>query len=247
MLLSVLPLATMVEPRGESVATQVASTPLSVAWKNQALRRLVAYGVVLSLVNGLTQAAQGIYPVRAVGLDFLWLMGFRSVMYLGQSASGPYIGWLADRFGNRPLLIVSQMFVALGPLFYFLASAEHTWILGFAFVAWIAYAGINVAQPALLLRLSPSRDAASEVSIYYAFSGLAYGLGSLAGGISFDLLTEAHWSWSVGSETFDVYDLFFLGGTLARLLSVVLLVRLIEPSAVRLRDVFTAAARQNKC
>ena len=246
MLLSVLPLARMAEARNRRSINDTNSTSFRAAFQNQALLRLAAYGVVLSLINGLTQAAQGMYPYRVLGLDFLWLMGFRSMMYLGQSASGPSAGWLADRFGNRPVLIVSQVIVASGPLFFYLASAEQVWILGLAFLAWIAYAGINVAQPALLLKLGPSRDAATEISIYYAFSGLAFGIGSLVGGAALDQLIAAQWFWKFGGAIFDVYDSFFLFGTIARLFSVVLLIRLIEPDAQRLRDLLSGATTRSR-
>ena len=73
---------------------------------------------------GITQAAQGIYPYRELNLHLLWMLLLPMMMRLGQGGLSPWVGRLSDRIGNRPVMIVSQAFVALGPLFYLFATPE---------------------------------------------------------------------------------------------------------------------------
>jgi len=68
-------------------------------------------------------------------------------MRIGQWGVSPWIGRLADRLGNRPVMIVSQLLVAAGLLFFALATPQHwAWLIG-AWVLWVAYAGLNVCLP----------------------------------------------------------------------------------------------------
>ncbi|MCA9247162.1 MAG: MFS transporter [Planctomycetales bacterium] len=245
MLLAVAPLAHMADPKSAD-ANAAGRASLGPALRNAALWRLVAFGIVFSFVNGTTQAPQAIYAYRVLEFSLLAMMLFRSVMFAGQSLIGPRVGWLADRFGNRPVMVVSQVLIALGPLFHLLSTPERRWPLAVAYVAWIAYAGINVGLPAMLLKLGDRREASPRVSIYFAVTGLAYGCGTLLGGALFDWMTETEFALRLGATVLDPFGAFFLFGTVGRLLAALLLVQLIEPGAFCLRDLVSAAARQSR-
>ncbi|MBN2475101.1 MAG: hypothetical protein JXB62_10870 [Pirellulales bacterium] len=189
--------------------------------------RLLLFGCWLSLANGLTQSAQFSYPKQVLGITLLTMLAVQTGMRLGQSAVSPRLGWLADRWGNRPVMIGCLLLVAQGPLFYLLATPLHwQWFLG-AWLAWIAYAGLNVCLPNVMLKLSPREADTPYIATYYAVTGLCYAASTLAGGMLFD---RCRYETIVlfGRWAVDYYQYAFLLGWIARCEGVLVLWLLIE-------------------
>jgi MFS family permease len=200
-------------------------------------RRLLAYRLWFSFFNGLGQAALNIYPRAVLGLGVLPMQLLPFGMRLGQLAASPAVGGFADRRGNRPVLVASQALVALGPLFYLLATPERSWWIVGAWLAYIAYAGTNICLPTLMLKLSPEVDNASHVAVFETLHGLAYGLSVIAGGMLFDELRRLDASWQLGSIVLDRFGLMFVAGAVTRALGIAWLVRIDEPGAKTWRKI----------
>jgi MFS family permease len=237
MLASLLPLARMPSIPLTGLARRAPSlAALAAPIGDRLFLRLIAVGCWLSLVNGVSQSAQNASHRALFGFPLFVILAFQAEMRLGQGAICPVIGRLVDRLGNRPVLIVSQLIVATGPLFYFFAAVGDRWWVAAAWVAWIAYAGMNVGLPNLMLKLSPGGNSTVYIAAYFGVTGLVYGSATVAGGWLLDVLADGVWTWRSSRYVVDPYQVLFLVGFAGRLLGVVLLVRLIEPGAWRLRD-----------
>ena len=100
--------------------------------------RLLLFGCWFSFFNGVTQSAQNYYPMQVLGISLLLSLALSTGMRLGQWGISPWVGALADRLGNRPVMIVSQLLVAAGLLFLAAATPAHwMWFTG-AWVLWVA-------------------------------------------------------------------------------------------------------------
>ena len=199
--------------------------------------RLLLFSCCFSIVNGVTAAAQEAYPVRVLGIDYAARQVLQGLMRTGQFLVAPWAGRLADRYGNRPLLIVSQLITATGPLFFLAATPERPWLVAGAFVVWIAYAGINVGLDNIKLKLAPWHNNAPYLALYHALSDLANGVAIVAGGALLDQLIQAS-DAPVGSmAAMGVYAQLFLVAWIGRTLLVALLARLVEPGAKRVSDI----------
>src|SRR6476469_8320564 len=148
-------------------------------------------------------------------------------MRAGQLAIAPWAGRLVDRFGNRPVMIVSQFIVSSGLIFFLVATPERPWLIGGAFLVWSAYAGLNVGLDNIKLKLAPADNNAPFVAIYYATGDLANGVATVIGGCIYDHLAAQ----KTGMISF--YTQIFVLGLVWRLLAVPLLAWLIEPGARR--------------
>jgi MFS family permease len=145
MALAVVPLAVM--PAVEHAPSAVPRAPwrtLGRALVDPRYARLITFSCWFAVVNGITAAAQNMYPLRVLGIEYGGMQAMRGMMRAGQSAIAPSMGRLVDRWGNRPIMALAQAIVATGPLFFLFATPERWWLVGGAFVAWIAYAGLNV-------------------------------------------------------------------------------------------------------
>ena len=233
---AVTPLVRM--PRAVRQARVSVKRRLSAPLADSRFWRLLAFGCWFSFFNGITQSAQNIYPARVLGFGLLTMLGLRVGMRFGQLGLASPVGQLADRLGNRPVMILSQLLVASGLAFFLLATPDSPWWLAGAFMVWSAYAGLNVCLPNLMLKLSPAGDNAPYIALYFAITGIFYGLSTIAGGQLFDML-ETMSPFDVGYVTLDHFQLLFWIGLVARLAAVLLLFQIVEPGAGTLRDLAT--------
>lgn len=195
-------------------------------------RPLVAFGCWFSFCNGLAQAPQYLFQTRVLDLALTAVVAMQTAMRLGQSAVSPMLGRVADRGRSTAMMMASQAIVASSTLFFYLATPEAwAWFAG-AHLAWIAYAGLNVGLPRLMLNLAPG-GAANHVAAYFAVTGVVFAAGSLVGGHWFERLAEAPAWLSALPGVEDRYDLFFLGSAVLRAIGVVWLARIVEPRDAR--------------
>jgi MFS family permease len=190
--------------------------------------RLLLYGCWFSFFNGVTQSAQNYYPMRVLGLSLLLSLLLQTGMRLGQLGASPWLGSLADRLGNRPVMIVCQLLVAGGLLCFAVATPENwVWLVG-AWVLWIAYAGLNVGLPNLLLKLSPERSNASYIAVFYAVTGLCYAASTIVGGELVDRGVAGRFPL-VDVLGLGFFPCLFIFGWAVRSLGALLLLLVMEP------------------
>ena len=232
MILAILPLLRMPEIATSTAA--VARDTLRQMWAplvDVRFRRLLTYGCCVSVFNGITQLAQFLYVRYALGISLRDYLLLQIALRLGQSMLAPLAGRLADRFGNRPLMIPSQLLVAVALLFYYAATpAQPGWIAG-AWIFWVAYVGLNVCIPNLMLKLAPGENTSPHISAFYAIKGLFFGLSTILGGWLFGVLEQNIGAISFSPLVSSHYDLLFLVGFVLRAVAVVFLLRIVEPGA----------------
>jgi MFS family permease len=148
-------------------------------------------------------------------------------MRLGQLSVSPALGRMADRIGNRPVMLFCLLLTAQGPLFYLFSTPEQPWWFIGAWIVWVAYAGLNVALPNLMLKLSPGQSNTPYIAAYFTITGLCYAANTILGGWLFDSYGNCH--FEIFGNTLDYNKSIFLVGWLARCMGIFALLLLIEP------------------
>lgn len=189
---------------------------------------LLGFSLSFAVANGLTQAPQGMYPRVVLAIPVFWMILAPVFMRSFQAMLATPTGMLIDRWGHRRVLIASQILVAGGPLFFILATPEQpAWIAG-AYVLWIAYVGLNVGLPSAMLGLAPERSG-PHISVYFAISGLVYGLSTVCGGLLFDWVSTPDLRQWLSQWNTDRFEIFFAVGVLLRLSATIWLFWLADP------------------
>jgi MFS transporter, DHA1 family, tetracycline resistance protein len=98
-----------------------------------------------------------------------------SVYAVCQLLSGPVLGQLSDRFGRKPLLIISQIGTLIG--FLVLAFSDTLWLVFLSRVIDGATAGNLAIAQAHISDVTPAKDRARSFGII----GIAFGMGFLIG------------------------------------------------------------------
>jgi MFS family permease len=197
--------------------------------------RLLTFGCWFSFFNGITQAAQGYYPLYVLHLAFKVPLALQTGTNLGQWAVSPWVGRLADRLGNRPVMFVSQLLVAVGMLFFVIATPSQWWWLIGASVLWIAYAGMNVCLPNLMLKLAPRQSNASYIAAFETVRGLCFAASAILGGLILD--RQATWTGLLlGGFSLSFFPCVFIFGWIVRSLGAFVLLWVVEPATLELKE-----------
>lgn len=203
-------------PGGATVRSMMA--PL----RDRRFLRFLLFGCWLSFANGISGFAQGVYPGWILGIGLFTMLQLKTAMRLGQWTLGPTAGRLADRLGNRPVMIASYLVVAQGPLCYFLATPDSRWLIAAAWAAWIAWVGVNVTLPNLMLKLAPGRRNTPHIATFYAIDGLFHAAAVVLGGLLYDWFRAGSRFWPA-SLGLDYFAAILLLGWLLRLSGVLVL------------------------
>ena len=202
--------------------------------------RYMVFGCWFSFFNGIVQSAQEIFPRQVLGVGRpLWL-SLQTGMRVGQFALSPRLGRWADRVGNRPVLMACIPLIASSTLFFAIADARHWyWAIG-AWAAWVAYAGVNVCQPNLMLKFAPPPLRPAYVAAYQTTSGLCVAASMIAGGLIFDALRDSFGSAPIvlfgGAIAIDVFQTLFLFGFVTRTMSALVLLMVREPDREKVEN-----------
>ena len=165
-------------------------------------RRLLSFRAWLSLANGISQAAEKVFPKNVLKLGVGDMAIMRNAMQIGQIGVSRWAGPFSDRYGNRPVLVACQWMVSIAMIFYLIASpgpAWHAWLLLGAWVLWSFYAGHNVCLPNLALKLAPVQEKSPYVAANEAVASLFHGVITLVGGFLFDWLNDSQTFSRLGS------------------------------------------------
>lgn len=123
-----------------------------------------------------------VYMLEVLKLPYTWIQGLGVLAAVFNSIGMPFWGYLSDKFGNKPLLLISGSGVVTFPLLWILATPEQmTWSLGvlsfIQVVAGFMWAGVGLAQFNLILGVAPEE----QRSLYM---GAISAIGSLVGGVA---------------------------------------------------------------
>ena len=208
--------------------------PACIDWKSLAkpftdsrFLRLLLFGCWFSFSNGLTQTVQYSYPKVILNISLLAMLAVSTGMRLGQLSICPMLGRMTDRIGNVPVMLFCLLVTAQGPLFYFFSTPKQPWWFVGAWILWIAYAGLNIALPNLMLKLAPGQSNTPYIAAYFTVTGLCYAANTILGGWLFDRYGKS--SFEFLGSTLDYNQWIFMIGWAARCLGILFLWLVIEP------------------
>ncbi|EYB68795.1 major facilitator superfamily transporter [Deinococcus phoenicis] len=141
-----------------------------------ALIDVMGIGLIIPVLPGLVKDLAG---SEAGGARFIgWLTAAYAVM---QFLCAPILGTLSDRYGRRPVLLLSMLGMALDYLLLFFAPSLG-WLLVGRIVAGVTGASLTVAN-AYIADVSPPEARAKNFGLLGATFGVGFILGPALGGL----------------------------------------------------------------
>ncbi|MEM9577995.1 MAG: TCR/Tet family MFS transporter [Pseudomonadota bacterium] len=167
-------------------------------------------GLIIPVLPDLFQ------EVGAVNLSTaaLWGGALSTVFALMQFVFGPVIGGLSDRFGRRPVLLLSLVVMALDYLV--MAVAGSLWLLFLGRIVGGITSATQATANAYMADISTPEDRAANFGLIGAAFGIGFVLGPLMGGLLAEFGTRApFYAAAALSGANAIFGYFVLKETLA--------------------------------
>lgn len=176
---------------------------------------LVVLIVLIDLLGfSLVMPLLGLLGLR-FGLDG-WQSGLLFAAFpICQLVAGPILGRLSDRYGRRPVLVLSQAGTALSFVILGLANDFPTLLLG-RMLDGFSGGNIMVAQ-AYVADVTKPEDRARGMGMIGMAFGLGFVLGPLLGGLLLQLPVSSEWSLRIPFLAAATFSTVALGLVIARL------------------------------
>ncbi|MBN1834903.1 MAG: MFS transporter [Spirochaetales bacterium] len=121
------------------------------------------------------------YMLGTLGFSYLQFMVSTSLVVALKFLAMPLWGELADRYGNRKVLALASVLVALVP-FGWMAGRSFWWICVIQGIGGVAWAGFDIAALNFAYDLMPAEKVTRYTSFNNFYKGLAIFAGGLVGG-----------------------------------------------------------------
>ncbi len=212
-------------------------------------RRIIAYVAAMVVAQSIAGQFFTVYQLQYLGLNYTAFQLLSAVAALASLVSMPLWGYLADKYGNKPVLIICCFLVLIPPLLWILAApdgiaglwgydAAHHLRLSLSKLdvvvvntfAGVGWAGVGLTQFNLMIGAAPGDKRTVYVSAIAAVSGLAGGLAPVAGGALMEAL--GHLAFPAHGLIRNNYHVLFILSAGLRVLAL-LLVRPIHESGSR--------------
>jgi MFS family permease len=191
--------------------------------------------------NGSVGLAGGYFTfhlLRNLQAGFLLVALHAAGGALAKVCSAPFFGRAIDRLGARPVLAAASFGSSALPLLWFAAAPGSLWPLAVdAVLGGVAWGAHGLASFAVPLAVAPRRERAFYVATVSSAGGLAYALGTSAGGALVSALPPGSALASAGHGLGAVFALSAAG----RLASAFLALRIAEPGAGSLAELHRLA------
>lgn len=191
-----------------------------------------------------------VFLLRAHGYSYLAVTGLAVVSQLAYLAGLRGWGHLADRHGDRGVLVLTTGILAFVAAGWALAGWQApallaAWVTMLHFLAGFALGGVELANGNLLLKSAPADNAVAYLAAAALTRALTAGLGTLAAGALWQalgpdrLFITEHGAWALAG--FQVLAIISLA---LALVALTLLLRVREPRHVHVLDVALAMRRE---
>ena len=173
-------------------------SPLIVAIRDHWRSMLQLMGLALS-VNVMfyfTFVYVDDFLIETKGMDKALILTLNTAGLALSTALIPFFGWLSDRVGRRPILLLGSISILLttGPIFYAFEYATITSIVIAQIVSGITIAMMFGVNPASQSELLPEKVRLTAFSVAYGVVLAAFG--GTTPVVVESLIAETHWAYS---------------------------------------------------
>jgi HEAT repeat protein/MFS family permease len=180
-----------------------------------------------------------LFMMEDVGLSSDQVVWLQTGTLAGGLAASFLWGWLADRYGSKPVMVYCVALLPLLPMGWLLMPRQVALSLYVALALAVGQGMINTGWTIgsgrlLFVRVVPMEKRTAYMALYFAWVGIAGGLGQFAGGWLLDLTAGVEGQWRFVS--LDSYTILFLLGILLPLVALLLFRRVKADSPVSMRQ-----------
>ena len=205
-------------------------------------RHFLVFGVVWAFAVNAASPFYVVYVLRDLSLPYSFVASYAVLAALADFVGMRTWGAFSDRTGNKPVIAIAAALAAPLPLLM-LAANHSVWsiflLLPFIYAAGgFFFAGYNLCAANILFNIAPRERDSIFFAWWAALTGVASGIGSVAGGVLAKWAAQN--SVALGFFSIDGLKVVFLVSGVGRVLAVPLLRGLREPGSAHTRQALHA-------
>ena len=149
-------------------------------------RRVLGFLVVFVFAQMFAGNLYFAFARETLRLDFKIIQGTQITMAIGTIAGAGLWGFISDRYGNKPVLVLAGFGLALLPIPWMVCQPGHTTTTAIVLIAshifmGLVWSGINLCQFNLILSTANPNDRANYIAAAMAVCALVGGISPLLG------------------------------------------------------------------
>ncbi|MET0263855.1 MAG: MFS transporter [Rariglobus sp.] len=196
---------------------------------------LVAYGAAWGFATSTFGPFYAVFMYKELGLSVQNVSTVVILASIGGAVSAPAWGALADRFGNKPVMLFCMITWQLQNFMWCILTPDNRWLLyGMWVFGGVMGAGFVLSMFNLQLKIIPPQAKTLAISANLAITSLITAMGPIVGGEILQTLLRGE------TTSIDVYHRVFFVLPVTALLACVLLTRVQERAASSLSSVVGA-------
>lgn len=209
--------------------------------RDRAFRPVLTFFVVAVFAQAFGGNLFGAYALETLNMPFTVLQFCGASHALGHVLAGRFWGFVADKYGNKPTLVILMVGIGLTPLMWVATTPGEETRNAIILIAGHIYtgamwSGVALCQFNLLLATAKPEDRANYIGVGMAVQALIAGISPLVGAMLMSTLRLP-----LGGE--QAYKAVFLTVCVLRLGSVLCLAPVRESGAIRLREALRGLRR----
>lgn len=191
---------------GEGTGAAGLWTYYAAPFADKRFRQIMVYLAAMVVAQTIAGQFFMVYQFKYLALNYTALQLLGAVASLASLAAMPLWGYLSDKYGNKPILMMSVVLIVLPPLLWlpthpdgipglwavdhghFRVSYSKLLIIVINLVSGLGWSGVGLTQFNLMIGASPPERRTVYVSAVSAVSGLVGGVAPLVGGALIEAL-----------------------------------------------------------
>ncbi len=216
------------EPMVEPVPSLTINKIRAMVRDSPLLKKYMVFYTVWQFGLGAGAAFFGIYMVKVLEMTPAQ-MGYQALLASVASIAGSYYwGRARDRVGDSPILLASGILIAINAAIWIFPQPGSLWsIWVLSLIAGFNWAGFNIVAFSWPQKFCPRKDNFYVSALIGLFSGPAFLIGSLTGGVLTTYLPLV--LFQVGSFEFLHYHLVFILTALFRAIAILFMTQWSKP------------------
>ena len=199
---------------------------------NPTYRRLIKVFFMWNVATGIAAVFFAAHMLTNLKMTFTQIALYTSVTSIVAILLNKPWGSLIDRFGSKPVIVLTAFGIAFVPIIWLFPRAGHLWILAFESVySGALWTGFNLGAFNLPIAVSPKEGRTTYLATFAVITGLAFFASCIVGGMIAETFAGLH--WRVGAQTIVNYHLLFVISSVLRLLAAFLMTSFHEPREKR--------------
>jgi MFS family permease len=129
------------------------------------------------------------YMLHDLGLNYTYFVIAGAIATVSRILAHPHFGYVMDKYGDRPVAVISIIGTALVPLVFIFVTKETLWlIIPAQIISGIVWAGTDLSTWNLLLDLTKREKRAMQVAEYNFLTSIPMVIAPVIGGLVADNL-----------------------------------------------------------